>query len=176
MKIVVANFRLPRVWFQLTFMWLVILAPACVTFSPFGFYLINVALHSPNKYYLEVTLVSMWLCIILGFFIALAITKQLIYGKGAALWIEDGALIYVRKWLLSCPTDEIVSIGRGKKKMDTFVYKDAVIAYLRNGKDKRFPVEPFRESPDVIIERLNAALNLPRKVTSPPPSRAPKSS
>lgn len=163
LKVVIAHFRLPRVLFQLIFIWAVILLPACITFSGFGIRLITSAFQSPNKIYLVTIFAFMWFNLILAFFVAVAITKQLIFGKRVALWIEDGTLMYVRKWLLSCPADEIVAIGLGKKKIATFVRKDAIIAYLRSGKDKRFPVEPFRESADIIIERLNEALNLPRK-------------
>lgn len=161
MKIVIAHFSLRKMWCFVVFMWFVFSLPIYVTFFMSGGNFVSQGLQSSISGYFTFTLISVWISEVGLLFYVLAITKQLIYGRGEALWIEGGDLLHVKKWILSCPSKGIVSISRGKKKI-SFIKVDAIVVNFSNGEQKQFPIGPYRESPDEIIDRLNVALNLPR--------------
>lgn len=159
MKTIIAHFSPYKMWCVVVFMWVVLSLPIYVTFFMSGGNFVSLGLRSSISGYFALTLISVWISEVGFLFYVLAITRQLICGRGEALWIEGGNLLHVKKWILSCPCKEIVSISRGKKKIG-LVKVDAVVVHFRNG-EKKFPIGSYRESPDEIIDRLNTALNLP---------------
>lgn len=159
MKIVVAHFSPRRVWCFVIIMWLVLSLPIYVTFFMFGGHFVRFGLQSSISGYFALTLVSIWVSEIGALLYVFAITKQLISGRGEALWIDGGDLLHVRKWILSCPSSDIVSISQGRKRIG-FISVNTVAANLRNGEQKHFPIGSYRESSEEIINSLNAVLNL----------------
>lgn len=157
--ITIARYRKVRAWFSFMVGILVAMAPPYITFWAYGGHAISDSINS-RRIDLIFFLATMWILAPVVLFATVSLFKQLVFDSGRALWIENQRLIFWHPWLFSVPCDEIVSVSYGKAQTSTFVKQKGIALNLRNGGQKVFITGGLSEPRDVIIARLNAALNL----------------
>lgn len=155
----IAHYRKVKVWFSTAAMALVFMLAPYITFWAYGGHAISDAINS-RRIDLIFFLVTMWILAPVILFVIAARLRQLIFDSGRAVWIDKGLLIVLHRRLFSVPCDAIVSISYGTAKISTFVEKPGVVLNLRNDNQRVFTTGGLSEPRDVIIARLNAALNL----------------
>src|SRR6185437_10995688 len=95
-----------------------------------------------------------WLGGLVGVWIILVCIWRLLFEKGRALWIDDGALIFLHKRNMSVPLLDIVDVSEAK--VGRFKRRGIRLT-LANGTHKSFPTAAFREPPRRIALRIREA-------------------
>lgn len=145
----------------------VMLSPAVLTYFA-GRDIFDSARNGRPHGFLLFPLLSMWFLV--PFIIPhwLAVFRQLAFDGGIALWIEDGFLIYVRKWMISAPCDQIAEVYKGIWIFNTITDVEAIVVRLKNGKVVKYTTGSYAESREEVIARLNAVLDLPPSTRTDP--------
>jgi hypothetical protein len=166
-RIVIAHFRTGKAWQQNIVILSVILLPACLTFF-FGADIFGGFKHGGAHGFLLFPLLLMWFLV--PFIIPhwLAVFRQLAFDGGTALWIEDGFLIYVRKWMICAPCAEITEVYKGIWIFNTITDVEAIVVRLKNGRVVKYTTGSYAESREEVIARLNDVLNLPPSTRTDP--------
>jgi hypothetical protein len=158
-RIVVASYRKIQASAQAILAAVIFMAAPYITFFSYGGHFISHFWNTGPSYILP-GLAAIWVLTIIGFPVVVAGMGQLLLDNGKALWIKDGVLIFVRKWIFSVDCCEITKVEPGDYRVSTFVKKDGIVLRLKNGKTKAFPTGSFNETRAEVIDRLNTALNL----------------
>ncbi|MEI9988953.1 MAG: hypothetical protein WDM86_02840 [Rhizomicrobium sp.] len=150
----IAHYRKLKVWSQIGFVLLVLMLVPYATFWSYGGHLVSRALASPRGVFVIPAIAFGWIAGFFVFLVIAAVLKQLLYCEGRAVWIEQGMLIFVRRWIFSVRCEEIAKVSNSANGQ-------AVVVHLRDGGEKTFPVGSLKESPAEIIDRLADVLKLP---------------
>lgn len=82
--------------------------------------------------------------------------KRLLFEDGRALWIGDGLLIFLSRWLFSVRCDEVEKLSTSRDKRG-----EVIVVHLKGGRQKIFPTGSLREPTKAVFDKLNDLLALP---------------
>jgi hypothetical protein len=93
------------------------------------------------------------------------ITRRTIAGGGAALWIENGRLVYVYREALDAPLADIAFVGVADLRIRTgtragTIHKNCLTIRLKSGKEINLPTD-YAERIDSIVATLRQRIGLP---------------
>jgi hypothetical protein len=155
----IASYRKAKISFHLTFAALMLAFVPYITFWSYGGRAISRAIHSPGAVWMIPFLLYAWFY---EFVVAGTIIikfNRLIFHNGAAVWIDQKKLMFMRSWYVSVPCDEIAEVALGFVQISRFLKDEAVVVRLKDGRETMFPTSSLSESRDVIIARIKAALD-----------------
>jgi hypothetical protein len=158
MKHTIASFKRLRIAFLAFFILLLIILLYSTTLHiKHDFSIVSVL------YRAQIWLPIVWASIILLTLLESFLVWQIIFDNSRAVWVEDGALIYLNRCFLRVPLAKIVAISMG-----TFGrYNQPGIIIIHEGGGRRvIPVANFSERGDIILNRLHESVNQYRTPSS----------
>jgi hypothetical protein len=111
---------------------------------------------SPGKHGWILALAISWISAIVAAFAGTTLANQLLFNRGAALWIESGNLIFLHRWILSARCRDILEIASGTTGQTRH---KAILLRMRDGSTKAIPTGALKEPRDVVLLRLTNELN-----------------
>lgn len=104
--------------------------------------------------------------IVLVFFTFAAISWQLYFGGGRAVWIADGKLVSKLGWGSAVALGDITDAQVGDVYIGTPVlksyYEKHIVVKLRDGEQMAIDIRYLSEPAPVVLARLRDALGLPK--------------
>lgn len=161
MKIVLAHLhKWPNLRTAVLVILLVVLIWAAILYSPNESIVTNILSMSPFMYPIAVFSAAgcLW-----GLYISFCAIEKILFEDGAALWIDNGTITYISKFLLSARLSDIVEIRMGTYGQ---FERPGVVLKMKNGREKIFPSLALVEPSDSIVARLREFQRselLPRK-------------
>lgn len=156
-RITIASYRPVKAWSIAILGFAVLMFLVYITFFSYHGHLVSNSASTARGIYIIPALVLAWLSVPLALAALLAGVWQLIFDGRRAVWIEQGTLIFLRKWIFAVECNKIERVSAGTIKR----YKnEAVILQLRGGTQKEIPTGSLVESREVIISRLCEVLGI----------------
>lgn len=127
---------------------IIILLWAAILYSPDGHILKHILSISPFMYPVGVfsAVGCLW-----GLYISFCVMEKILFEDGAALWIDNGTITYISKFLLSARLSDVVEIRMGTYGQ---FERPGVVLKMKSGREKIFPSLALVEPSDSIITRL----------------------
>lgn len=151
----IAHYRRSKLSLRLAVGALAVALLVYITFWGYGGHLLSTISRSPNASFLFPLLATAWFA---GAATSVTIAiklRQLIFGNGVAVWIDQGELIFMRSWYVRVPCKEIVRAERGTLQTSIFTKDEAVVLSLRSGDTRTFPTSSLIEPCGAIVAAVN---------------------
>ena len=156
MKTIIASYQKSKVWPRmLLFLVVVALLPYATFWSYGGHFISRLQLH--GSFWISAIILA-WLLGFLTLLIGLLLIRQLVFRNGVAVWIDNGALIVLHRWLFSADCDQIERLSCG---VSGITRQRAIFLHMRDGSQKVILAGGLSESCATIVSRLNAEIKLP---------------
>lgn len=110
---------------------------------------------SSLKFGFEMEVIA-WICGLLGLLITGVVLWQLIMEKGAAIWVENGRIVYLHRWYQSADEKDVEDVSSDNSGASD---KPVIVLRLRHGRKMEIRSDLLSEPGEVIVSRLKQNLS-----------------